>query len=167
MWKAMFCWTFLFVIKCKLLSQVTISFFLCSACVAPQWVEELIWLKSKSKNLNFQPCLLCSLLWLTAQLHEHFSIPGVVLEVRHVGQACRGPEPFLHFVSDLHLGVTKVIMELRWLSVLKMISSIMLCCLCFCFVTLMSFPCVGRRKKKIPTSLRSLEHPIQIYECIS
>lgn len=101
-----------------------------------------------------------SLLCLTAQFHEHFSIAGVVLEVRHVGQACRGPEPFLHFVSDLHLGVTKVIMELRWLSVLKMISSIMLCCLCFCFVTLMSFPCVGRRKKKylphfVPLSTQS------------
>lgn len=80
--------------------------------------------------------------------------------MRHVGQACREPEPFVHFVSDLHLGVTKVTMELRWLSVLKMVSSIMLCCLCFCFITLMNFPCVGRRKKKylphfIPLSTQS------------
>lgn len=86
-----------------------------------------------------------SLVWAAAQLHEHFNLPGMVLEMRCVGQARRGQGPFVPFVSSPHLGFIKVAVELRWLSALKVVLSTVLCCLLFCFITLMTSLCRGKK----------------------
>lgn len=101
-----------------------------------------------------------SLIWVAAQLHGHFGLPGTALELRHVGQGKKwGDKPFVLLISSPWLCFIKVTTELGWLSALKMFLSTVLCCLLSCFITLMNFPCVGRRCKN--TYLTSLPVSIQ------
>jgi len=67
--------------------------------------------------------------------------------MRCVEQATRGQEPFVPFVSSPHLCFIKVTVEMRWLSALKVVLSTVLCCLLFCFVTLMNILCVEVRNE--------------------
>lgn len=88
-----------------------------------------------------------SLIWVATQLHGHFSLPGMTLEMRRVGQARKGQEPFIPFIGSRHLCFIKVTVELRELSALRVVLSTVLCSLLFSFITLINFPCVGRRNK--------------------